>query len=559
MTDDNETPAEDATITAVVLTERYGELSQAASGWGRNIFSAREPGTERQVHIAVGPLPGRMDHAMLEGELRREVAVLSRLQHRHITRLMDTGVTHDGRFFFVVEHPETEPLAKILEGDRLEPPLAYEIMGQALAALAAMHQAGVVHRGISPDHILLAEGEADQLRVVLGVGMARALEQGAGESESALERLGSTVGDPRYAAPEQLRGRAASPASDLYSWGLTLLECLTGASPYAGNSKEEVLRRQGSQEPIPIPMGLQQDPVCELLERVLHKDASRREVETTTLHQEVMALLSQELLLALGSTDPDARVATLRKLTALKLRDALWSIIKCLEDPEPRVRFNALRALDLLNARDAIAVIKPLLEDPDPTVRRRARLSWTRLLPGTTGREPQDPGLPGPDLDDYDPGAKEQQQEQQEDPTGNEACGSMPPVSHHTDISCPRKINSGEERASVVVRLTVDRPRLSDSAAPQAEQQQRYVKICLEAPDLEVLNDATQRTCINTARDSNPVTFDLRPLVDQKEETEIRLDFFQDGQPLGTVAVNVEIVNDEPTTMAEHLKGPQVD
>jgi len=110
----------------------------------------------------------------------------------------------------------------------------------------------------------------------------------------------------------------------------------------------------------------------------------------------------------------------------------------------------------------------------------------------------------------------------------------------------------------VVVRLTVDRSRHSVSTSRMTVEGQRCVKICLEAPDFEVLNDATQEICINKARDSNPVTFDLRSLVEQKKETEIRLDFFQDGQPLGTAAATVEIVHDEPTAEAEHLEGPHL-
>lgn len=582
MNDNDRPDTEDSVAGAVVLTDRYTDITEVASGWGRTIFEARDPEAGQEVLITVGPPPGRMDSAPREAALRREAAILSRLKHRHICRLLRSGVSHDERFFFVTELLEAEPLSQLLkEEGRLEPALAYEIMGQVLEGLAAMHLEGIVHRGICPESILLVEGEGEEAQVMLGVREARMLDQGAGASESALERLGATMGKPMYLAPEQLQGGAAAPVSDLYAWGLTLLECLAGANPYAGDDHKEALARQIGPEPVPMPAALQAEAVGELLERVLQKDPAHREVTASALHEEVAQLLLQERLLELGDLDVETRVTALRKLAEQRHRGALWAIIKCLEDPAAEVRYNALRALDLMHAPDALAAIKPLREDPDPLVARRARLTWSRLLPRMLGGETMEPDPPPPGTDDYyDPGEEEEEPAGNGDgptgngggptgngggPTGNGGSeptgnggGSKPNVSRYTDISCPRKINSSEERVSVVVRLTVDRPKHSVSTAALSVQEQRYVKICLEAPDFEVLNEDTQKTYVKKGKDSNPVTFDLRPTVAQKEKTEIRLDFFQDGQPLGTATAFVQIVDDQPTEEAEHMAGPAV-
>ncbi len=545
--DDNRSDAEETSTEEVVLADKYGDMSEHGAGWGCKVYTAREPDTGRAVLINVGPAPGRMDRAQREAELRREVTVLSRLQHRHVPSLLDTGVSHDGRFFYVVEHLEAEPLSRLLTGEHLEPVLAYEIMGQALDALAAMHEAGVVHRDVCPDTVLLVEGESEEVWVVLDTRRARVLEGEAGQSESALERLGATMGKRPYAAPEQLRGGGASPASDLYSWGITLLECLTGANPYARYSDAEALSRQGSSDPVPIPAALQHDPVGELLERALVKDAARREVEAKPLHDEVMGLLRQELELRLGSADTEVRVAALRKLADLGLRGALYNIIECLEDPEPEVRFHALRALDRLKALSAIATIKPLLEDPDELVQKRARIAWRNLLPNNAGdgdlpRDADD--LPGADVDDV--------YERREEQT------VAARVSRHTDVSFPRSVNGEEQRISLVVRLTVDRPRYSVSTETLSMPAQSVVDICLEAPDFKVLNEASQQTRVSERGDSAPVVFDLRPLAAKKGEAEIRLEFVQAGQTLGTAAARVEIASDEPTAEAEHTEGPHI-
>ena len=563
---------------AVTLDERYEELREVGAGWGRTVMAAREKDSGREVLITLGPPPGRMDSAQLERELRREAAVLDRLDHPQIARLRGTGVTDDGRFFFTVDLLEAEPLSQLLAHEgALAPALALEIMSLALDGLVAMHEAGVVHRDICPESIQLVDSEEEDARVMLGARKARVLDDpGAGEGESALERLGATMGRPRYLAPEQLRGGGASAASDLYAWGITLLECLTGANPWAALSDEEALKASSGPDPVPVPSALAVEPQVELLADVLQKDPATRPAGSAVLEQ-VRELLLQEQLLRLGSPDTEVRVSTLRKLAEQRHRGALWSIIKCLEDPEPEVRFYALRALDQLNARDALAAVQPLKDDPDSEVARRARTTWARLVPKMLGGEAR-PEAPDPDHDHY---FGEQAEEEPPDngggatgngggatgngggATGNGGGatgngGHKPRVSRYTDISCPRKINGKERRVSVVVRLTVDRPEHSASTTSLSVTEQRYVKICLDAPDFQVLNEATQKTYVKKGKDSNPVTFDLRPLVEQKAETELRLDFFQDGHPLGTAMVQVEIVGDAPTAAAEHMEGPHV-
>ncbi len=576
----------------VKLEERYEDVREVGAGWGRTILAARERDGGRDVLITIGPPPGRMDSAQRERELRREAAVLARLDHEQIERLREQGVTDDGRFYFTVDRLETELLSRLLADEgALAPAVALEIMYLALDGLVAMHEAGVVHRDICPATISLVEGEEEEQQVMLGAQKARVLDtSGAGEGESALERLGATMGRPRYLAPEQLRGGGASPASDLYSWGLTLLECFTGASPYVDLSDEQALAAQKSDEPVPLAADLAAEPHGELLAGVLRKDPAKRptgaEVLLTTRE-----LLLQEQLLGLGSADLDVRVSTLRKLTEQGQRGALWAIIKCLEDSAPEVRYYALKALDVLRARDALAAVQPLKDDPDREVARRAKITWARLVPKMLGGEPS-PEPPDPRMDHY-LGPEEMSPEPPDNggATGNDggatgngggvtgngggvtgngggatgngggATGNdeqRPRVSRYTDISCPRKINGKERRVSVVVRLTVDRPEHSASTTALSVQEQRHVKICLDAPDFQVLNEATQKTYVKKGKDSNPVTFDLRPLVEQKAETELRLDFFQDGHPLGTATVQVEIVGDGPTTAAEHIEGPHV-
>src|SRR5204863_3788116 len=136
-------------------------------------------------------------------------------------------------------------------GGRLGWELARHLMTQVLDALACAHARGVVHRDLKPENIMVTQTGAQRNALVLDFGLgglARAVE------DWSLPRLTATreiLGTPSYAAPEQLRGEPVSTRSDLYAWGLILLECLTGELALQGQSMHEVIVKQLSPEPVP--------------------------------------------------------------------------------------------------------------------------------------------------------------------------------------------------------------------------------------------------------------------------------------------------------------------
>ncbi len=129
-------------------------------------------------------------------------------------------------------------------------------MTQVLDALACAHARGVVHRDLKPENLMVTQTGAQRNALVLDFGLgglAREVE------DWSLPRLTATreiLGTPAYAAPEQLRGEPVSTRSDLYAWGLILLECVTGELALHGQSMHEVIVQQLSPEPVPIPPDL---------------------------------------------------------------------------------------------------------------------------------------------------------------------------------------------------------------------------------------------------------------------------------------------------------------
>jgi eukaryotic-like serine/threonine-protein kinase len=148
---------------------------------------------------------------------------------------------------------------------------AVKIALQVALALIAAHSAGVVHRDLKPDNIMLIArgGDPDFVKVV-DFGIAKLPARG-----QPLTALGSVFGTPEYMAPEQARGTQVDERSDLYTVGVVLYEMLTGATPFASPNLGQVIMAQLSSPPPPLPSSV--DPeLAEIVMRLLAKDPAER-------------------------------------------------------------------------------------------------------------------------------------------------------------------------------------------------------------------------------------------------------------------------------------------
>jgi hypothetical protein len=160
--------------------------------------------------------------------------------------LLDAG-TNDGRPYLVMELVEGATLAGCCNGTALDPGRVAAIGAELADALGYVHSRGIVHRDVKPGNVLLA----DDGRVRLGdFGIARIMEHTTGHTAS-----GVTIGTATYLAPEQVdeqfAGGAISPATDVYSLGLVLLEALTGRCAYPGPPATAALARLRTPPAIP--------------------------------------------------------------------------------------------------------------------------------------------------------------------------------------------------------------------------------------------------------------------------------------------------------------------
>ncbi|MBK9372480.1 MAG: protein kinase [Holophagales bacterium] len=243
---DDGTPLDASRLLPAVIRDRYRLLCVLGEGGMGTVFLAEDLRLPREVAIKIVRLDLHADPGI---RLRfvREANTLARLSHPGVTALFDAGELDDGSLFLVMERLRGRDLGSVLAKDgRGRPAQVAEVACQAGAALAAAHRAGVVHRDVKPENLVLT-WDGDRLRVkVVDFGLARAPEAGR-----ALTRTGMVVGTPAFMAPEQVMDEELSAATDLYALAAVVWEALTGLRLVKSEGVGGIFHEILTEEPTP--------------------------------------------------------------------------------------------------------------------------------------------------------------------------------------------------------------------------------------------------------------------------------------------------------------------
>jgi eukaryotic-like serine/threonine-protein kinase len=199
-------------------------------GMGRVFLADRADGQfEQQVALKLVRF-GRSGGEILQRFLR-ERQILARLQHPNIARLLDGGVTADGRPYFAMEYVSGEPITAYCDARTLDIRKRLTLFTAVCDAVQYAHQNLVVHRDLKPSNTLVTPERQVKL---LDFGIAKVLHETEDYDgvEATLTRLGSGPMTPEYAAPEQIRGEPVTTATDVYALGAVAYELLTGRGPH---------------------------------------------------------------------------------------------------------------------------------------------------------------------------------------------------------------------------------------------------------------------------------------------------------------------------------------
>ncbi len=223
--------------SGTVLADRYRIRELIGEGGMGDVYLATHLAIDKAVAIKV-LAPEQMRRPRTVGRFLQEAKAASKIRHENVVDINDYGES-DGLAFFVMEYLVGEDLSVLVKREgRLSWPRIKSICTQLMAALAAAHAAGVVHRDIKPHNCFITPrvGNPDFVKVI-DFGIAK-LSEG---SEEQLTRTGAILGTAEYMSPEQGMGTELDGRSDLYSAGIILYRMLTGAVPYKGNNPMSIL------------------------------------------------------------------------------------------------------------------------------------------------------------------------------------------------------------------------------------------------------------------------------------------------------------------------------
>jgi serine/threonine protein kinase len=251
-----------------LIAERYRVRTRVGQGAMGVVWRAEDERLRREVALKQVQLPTGADDETRDQAHRRvfrEGRMIARLHHPHAIAVYDV-VEHDGRPWLVMEYLASRSLAEVLVAEGpLDPERVARVGCQVADALAAAHDAGIVHRDVKPGNVLLA---ADDLAKVTDFGIARAVD------DVTITSTGMMAGTPAYLAPEVARGGDADFGSDVYSLGSTLYAALEGTPPFGGGDNPlAVLHRVASGE---YAQPVHRGPVTALVERLLRADPAQR-------------------------------------------------------------------------------------------------------------------------------------------------------------------------------------------------------------------------------------------------------------------------------------------
>ncbi|MEU6662170.1 serine/threonine-protein kinase [Streptomyces sp. NPDC046821] len=246
---------------------RYRLLGKLGHGGMGTVWRAKDETVDREVAVKEPRVPDHLperERATVFERMRREARAAARLDHPAVVNVHDVAV-EDGQPWIVMEFVQGRTLGAVLQEGTLGAREAARIGLEVLGALEAAHAAGVLHRDVKPDNVML--GRHDRV-VLTDFGIAQI------EGETNLTDTGGFVGSPEFIAPERVLGQRPGPASDLWSLGVVLYAATEGVSPFRRNNTPATL--QSVLNATPAAPAAAQGPLAEAINGLLAKDPAHR-------------------------------------------------------------------------------------------------------------------------------------------------------------------------------------------------------------------------------------------------------------------------------------------
>ncbi len=253
---------------------RYQILLAIGAGGMGEVYLAEDTRLDRKVALKILPKEFAKDKDRMN-RFVREAKSASALNHPNIITIHEIGES-DGTHFIATEFIDGKTLSDYAKANPLDYKSALEIAIQIASALDEAHSAGIVHRDIKPDNVMI---RANGLVKILDFGIAKLSVPTAtdGEAATAIQsqtQAGMIIGTPQFMSPEQARGKDVDHQTDIFSFGVVFYEMLSGASPFKGETVSDVIAAVLTKEPPrlnDIPKEL-----AKIVSKTLQKDKRKR-------------------------------------------------------------------------------------------------------------------------------------------------------------------------------------------------------------------------------------------------------------------------------------------
>ena len=261
--------------TSGLLDDKYEILKRLAIGGMGDVYLAvhRHLHEQRVVKVLRADLAADPDAMQ---RFQQEARIATQIKHPNVAILHDFSRLPDGRFYMVIEYIDGEDIGSRLKKGPIPVDQSVELAIQALRGLDAIHSAGLIHRDISPDNLMVTRDRRGRAQLkIIDLGLAKDL---APEAELELTQAGAFLGKFQYCSPEQagyLKDAPLDPRSDLYSLAQVLYEMLTGLPPFESESQHGFVLKRLTEEPLSLRRRNPKVPLPALLEGVVMRGLAR--------------------------------------------------------------------------------------------------------------------------------------------------------------------------------------------------------------------------------------------------------------------------------------------
>ncbi len=297
------------------MLDGFELIRRIGRGSTGTVFLARQVSMDREVALKVLPKSSAKNQSYVQ-RFHREAQAAAKLWHPNIVQAIDVGQAA-GYHYLAMEYVKGPTLRKVIDSaGPLDEARALDITRQIALGLDHAHRnAGIIHRDVKPENILLAPDGTPKLT---DLGLARTVVR----EDASLTREGAAMGTPNYISPEQVRGEGnLDGRTDIYALGATLYHLLTGQPPYSGATPAEVMAKHLN-EPAPDPRAIRpavSPAAAAIIRKAMAKDPAKRYASAGELAEELeRAKGGQRVQARPAVSSPAARAAKRHSNRALR-------------------------------------------------------------------------------------------------------------------------------------------------------------------------------------------------------------------------------------------------